>query len=196
MRIISLAKVLIILPIAIITGLPAFANITDETTLLSSAEKTAKAWEQLLSKGIDLASCETRGGYYKYWHVMRFKYTGNVGFDIRKTDSIVSPYMLIINFETNFWDNARSPNANGHFSETPELKKWYGFKTSEEALNNVKPIDFDKEDVINCTVYYAFQKGFWVYKGGNDYFEGNFERHLKSKETSPYFKDILSIPVN
>jgi hypothetical protein len=121
-----------------------------------------------------------------------------MGYDIKRTDSIISPYLLIVSLRTSFMDNAASPNANGHYDSF--LKKTYGFKTAEEALANTKPMDFPPESTgkvggeLDLKIQYAYQKGVWVLKGGNNLFGYNFMEHLNSKENGHYFKDLLAIP--
>jgi hypothetical protein len=168
----------------------------DETKLVSSAEKVVEAWGKVLSKEVDLVSYTSSG----YWRVRRHKLIdGTLSYDIKKTDSIVSPYMLIVGFKTFFMDNDSSPNAKGYYDQN--LKKWYGFKTAEEALTNTNPIDFAPDITgrrgldLDLKVHYAYQKVIWVLKGGNRLFGFNFSEHLYSKENGHYFKDLLSIPI-
>src|SRR3972149_9797950 len=108
----------------------------DEAQLTASGEKVAEAWGKLLSQNVDLVSYIDSS----YWGIRRHKLiSGSMGYDIKRTNSIVSPYMLIVSFRTSYMDNARSPNAT-HYSKL--LKRTWGFKTAEEALSNPKSIDF------------------------------------------------------
>jgi hypothetical protein len=188
-----------VLAVNIITSPPAWP--VDEAKLASSGEKVVEAWGKLLSNNVDLVSYDrlpdARSGY---WAVRRHKFIdGSMAYDVKKTDSLVSPYMLIVSFKTLFLDNASSPNANGHYDNF--LRKWFGFKTVEEALSNTKSIDFPPDPKgrvgrdLDLKVYYAYQKGIWVLKGGDRYFKFNFEKHLTSKENGHYFKELLAIPV-
>jgi hypothetical protein len=175
--------------ILMLTGLSAWA--IDEEKLISSAEKIVEAWQTMLDKGMDLVSL-TRDS--TYWKVMSYKIVGPIGYDIKKTDSIVTPYQLILTFNATVFSNATGPNRNGYYSKS--LKEWYGFKTMEEALAHKSPADFSVySDGMDFRMYYAFQRNAWVLKGGNTQFEAHINSHIRDKGNIHYFQDLLLVPV-
>ncbi len=184
----------LILIVALLILAPTWSMVwsEDETKLISSAEKVVEAWGKLFSKDVDIVSYVSS----EYWKVRRYKLVdGTLGYDIKKTDSLVSPYILIVNFKVLFMDNDSSPNARGVYAQ--DLKKWYGFRTAEEALNNTKPIDFATAVTDNYVkIHYAYQKGNWILRGGNRFFDFSFSEHLNNKEHGNYFKDLLIISVD
>ena len=189
----NLGLALFVFLILMLTGSLAWA--VDEAQLTASSEKVVDAWAKLLSQNVDLVSYYRNG----YWSIRRHKLIpGSMSYDIKKTDSIVSPYMLIVSFSTSFMDNGLSPNANGYFDKS--LRKWFGFSSAEEAFAKTKLEDFPPDfrgkvgGDLDLSVRYAYQKGVWVLKGGNDWFGFNFVQHLTSKENGHYFKDLLAIP--
>jgi hypothetical protein len=72
-------------------------------------------------------------------------------------------------------------------------------------LANVKETDFlrenysgkvviDKGFVYNMMVKYAYQKGFWVMKNGNEEFELWIKKYMHIKENIHYFKNLFKVP--
>ena len=134
--------VITVLSTVMITNLYAWA--IDESKVAASAEKIAKSWEELLPKKKDKVA--VYNGFDKYWKVREFKST-SVKFDVQKTDSIISPYLLIVSIEVGYYENDCSLNANAY-----KIGKWQyysykddavietnvfrGFKTKEEALSH------------------------------------------------------------
>ncbi len=89
--------VIIVLSTVMITNLCVWA--TDEAMVAASAEKIVKSWEKLVPKKKDKVAVYNR--FDKYWKVREFKST-SVKFDVQKTDSIVSPYILIVSIEVGY----------------------------------------------------------------------------------------------
>lgn len=177
---------------------------TNEKKLMSSAKKVVAAWGRMLSKGYMDVSYDT--GKLGWWRVTKHLWVdGSAYFDIRKTDSIVSPYKLIITFKTKHCgDNDFSPNANGPYSDY--FKRKCGFKTVHDALSNINESDFLEREyngsyvsakgrIRDMMVIYAFQNSSWVIKDGNKNFNIYFGRDLQSKENGHYFKDLIVFPV-
>ena len=171
--------VITVLSTVMITNLYAWA--IDESKVAASAEKIAKSWEELLPKKKDKVAVYSNT--YNYWKVREFDST-SVEFDVQKTDSIVSPYILIVSIGVICCENVRSPNANGYMEKQLskggldgfsmiETKVFRGFKTKEEALSytdrskDYLPINEFKSmwEVCNVNVYYSYRGKFWEYKG-------------------------------
>ena len=188
----------------------------NEDKVISSAEKVVNKWEEVLMKGVYIVSltafCEK-----DTWKVNKpTPIKGSFSYDIRKTDSIITPYQLIISFKSLIGENKNSPNANSTKIEdkwsgtipitTTKVEVKCGFKTIQDALNHIEPTDFknktfdNKDDhIFDLVINYSFQKNSWIFKGGNREFMayiGYFiEGALKQKENDRYFKDLIEIPV-
>ena len=171
----------------------------DQESLISSGKGILYAWEKMLSKGYLDVSQDKGGG----WTVTKHLWLpGSGSYDIKKSDSIVSPYILIIKFETRHCgSNAFSPNANGPYYKY--FKRQYGFNSAQEALahcNNTDFVDRDdisipaKENVYDIMISYLYQDGSWVINKGNEDFMIFFGRDLKSDLNGKYFKDLLTVP--
>lgn len=166
-----------------------------EDRVESSAEDLVGKWEKLISKEPSLLYYYDDMGA---WSVTKIHLvSGSLGFDIRRTNSIVTPYRLIIYLKTNFSGNDGSPNAN--FVKSNGNK--FGFKTAKDALNNTKPIDLSMDSFkgipfeYDLAIYYAFQKNFWVFKNGNDDFNFYIGQRMLMKENIYLFKGLFKIPV-
>ena len=176
-----------ILALALIGFAPQHSALAaDEAAVVVSAEKIAQKWDALLSAGINLVWFHPGD---EYWYVTRYTLLpGSSGFDVKKTDSLVSPYMLIITFSTSPINNTDSPNANGLIKS---VKRKGGFKSAEDALANVAATDFVGQSFQrSMRLNYALQKGIWVLKGGNDMFDLYIGRHLTDKENG-FFRLII-----
>jgi hypothetical protein len=172
----------------------------NEDNVVSSAEKVVSRWEELLSQDINVL-CHHRGNAVWYVEVVHLV-PGSMSFDVEKTSSIVTPYRLIVNFIINSKDNLYSPNANGEDK--------IGFKNKEDAFKHMKENDFRifppgistpeielemQSDSHELRCYYAFQKGSWVLKHGNDKFVDNIGKCMFENENFHYFIDLFEIPV-
>ena len=132
--------------------------------LIKSAEKIVSDWEKLLSKDHLFAS-----GEYDCWGVYRSTISGPLSYDIQKTDSIVSPYILIISGKVQ-WDQNLSSQHADKYSEVENEN--FGFTTKEKALAHITEKDFgiDTQRVYNLKIIYSYQKGSWVLKKFNSLF--------------------------
>lgn len=165
-----------------------FVFSADDQEILLSGEKLVTSWNEAFAKEVDSVR---QFGYEHGWCVERYKLIdGTLGYDIKKTDSLVSPYTLIISLKVLTSDNCSSPNANGSYSKM--LKKVHHFKTIEDALNNRLPTDFYPEwTERDIKINYAYQKGKWIFKGGNNnsllFYESvsNLEENSKFKNLMP-----------
>lgn len=167
-----------------------------EDKLVSSAEKVVSLWQKLFSKDVILLGGSSSDNFR--WATKMHLIEDSFSYDVKRTDSIVSPYQLIINFKINYLGtNLDSPNANGIYLSSSN--KTYGFKTAEDALKHMNEEDlkdYSFKMVFDLQIYYALQKGSWVFKDGNE----NFNRYIgrsgmTKKENLHLFKDLFKIPV-
>jgi hypothetical protein len=176
----------------------------DEKKLVSSADRLLQEWKKMISNGYYPLMQDSNT---KMWSVMRASFVeGSGAYDIKKTESIVTPHVLTLSFQiVQLGSNTFSPNANGSYSNI--FKRISGFKTQEEALDNLKESDFlfskdnqfvewkGKGLIYNIICYYAFQNNNWILKGGNDDYLKNFYLRMDEKLNSKYFKNLMSFPV-
>jgi len=170
----------------------------DQSEILKSAERVVSLWSSKLGGGIDVLNKVESSSYF-YWTVRRLTLIGTPSYDVKKTDSLVSPYKLIINFSVKYDDNTSGPNVNGHYDKS--LKKTYGYRSSEDAMKytntedfvDINPISKTKPggNVMDLSVFYAFQGEKWVLKGGNDLFRHNF---FGQENTDSLIKVLLEVP--
>ncbi len=162
--------VIIVFSIIMLTELSAWA--ADESKVVSSAEKVVKRWVELLPKNDSKAVCLIREK--EYWIVRQFRNV-EVSYDVKKTDSIISPYILTISIWSSYMDNDQSPSAKGG---------WTGFNSEEEALSHTGFKDFAPRSdfysnigIFEIYVSYLYREKFWEYKKWN----GEEKRFGKSK---------------
>lgn len=180
----------------------AYAQI-DQSKLLKSAERVVSIWASNLEGGFNVlkrveSSSLDKENYY-YWTVRRLTLIGIPSYDVRRTDSLVSPYKLIINFRVKYEDNTSGPNVNGYYSKS--LKRTYGYSSAENAMRYTNPEDFidlnpicksrPGSNVMRLSTFYAFQGDKWVLKGGSDLFESNF---FGQERTASLIKLLSDVP--
>ena len=188
-------KSIVIIFFLIFISCVALSWAISENEVGSSAEKVVSSWEKLLSQGVSLAWYSEMDDIWKVFKPIPSK--GSFNYDIKKTDSTTTPYQLNISFKAAFSDNLLSPNANAILKSS---QKKGGFKTSNDALAHTKPTDFEASLSANpfiedLAIHYVLQKGFWVYKDGNEKFNIYIGQDMKLKENIHYFKDLFKIPV-
>ena len=188
-------KSIVIIFFLIFISCVALSWAISENEVGSSAEKVVSSWEKLLSQGVSLAWYSEMDDIWKVFKPIPSK--GSFNYDIKKTDSTTTPYQLNISFKAAFSDNLLSPNANAILKST---QKKGGFKRSKDALAHTKPTDFEASLSANpfiedLEINYVLQKGFWVYKDGNEKFNIYIGQDMTLKENIHYFKDLFKIPV-
>ena len=91
----------------------AICRANSEEKIISSAEEIAALWENLLSKKLNILIYNPE---MHYWHAHRIVLVNkSFNINIKKTDSIVTPYQLMIRFSFNKWHNRLSPEANSGY---------------------------------------------------------------------------------
>ena len=151
-----------------------FAN---EKKIIETGKHKADSWFKILSEpGISL------NGDAGSWVVYRSSVVpGSTGYDIKKTDSIISPYLLIISANARWENNSQSRRA-----EVPTIinkKIMVGFETEESALKNMTEDDFSicsDRETFNIQISYAYQNGKWVLLD----FGPDFIRYLDRKSST------------
>lgn len=158
-----------------------YAQSAGEVKIKRSAEKVVDAWSEVFAQKHLLVSGE--GGI---WCAYRSRIDGGVSYDIRKTDSIISPYLLIISGSAEWASNLESPKAT-RYNEMKSAN--FGFNTKEEAMQNVSENDFlgGTKRTYRIELPYALQEGYWVLKAPNH----DFLRFL-TENSSEQIKNSVS----
>ena len=176
--------------------LSAFILISSQTThavseenLIVSAKKIVQQWSGLLKKDHSTVS-----GEYDTWCVYRSALIGDLSYDIQKTNSIVSPYLLIITGKAQWGSNLDSPNADNP-SEVFDNNQ--GFTTKEKALQNVKESDFIGDSVryYDIRIYYTLREDVWTMKEPNRDFI-DFMNEKTSSAIKELIPDLMTFKVN
>lgn len=158
--------------------------VTNEM-LISSAKNIVTKWDNLLRDDHTLVS-----GDEGIWCVYRSTLIGDLSFDIQETNSIVSPYLLIISGQTR-WDH----NLNSIFAdrENEVVSGNFGFTTKEKAMSHVKPSDFGHgvTRLYDIKLFYAYQGGSWIFKDPNT----DFINFLDEKTSKGIKADMVSLMV-
>lgn len=170
--------------------------ISDEK-IVSSAEEIVTLWENILSNNLSIVVYNPE---MKYWHVNRlFLVNRSLYFNIKRTDSAVTPPQIIIRFSYNRWHNRLSHNANSDYEYKNRI---LGFKTADDALANTGNSDFEEvkythEELISRTIAirYVLKNKTWILQGGNDQFETYIGQHISDVNNTFLFKNVLSVPI-
>lgn len=163
----------------------------DDAAVLASAERVVEMWNQVLSRGLCIATYHVDRGS---WYVRKLNFIkGSLAFDVRRTDSLVSPFVLKMTFQARYDENINSPNSNRYGI----VGSGGGFKTFAEALANAKPYDFPYPgDQINIErLQYALQKDTWILKEETLGLGLNDASDLLLKANSHLTKDLMLIPM-
>lgn len=168
-----------------------------EEKIVSSAEEIVAFWENLLSNNLSIVIYNPE---MKYWHVNRLVLVNrSLDFDIKKTDSTVTPYQLKIRLSYNRSHNRLSHNANSDYEYENRIQ---GFKTADDALANTGNSDFEEakytyEELISRTIaiLYVLKEKTWILKGGNDHFVTFIGQHISDVNNAHLFKNVLSVPI-
>jgi len=168
-----------------------------EEKIVSSAEEIVTFWEDLLSDKLDIVIYNTE---MDYWYVNRIVMVNqSFDFEIINTDSIATPYQLIITLSFNRWHNRFSPNANSNYGY--ENRIW-GFKSAEDALANTGKSYFEEAEYSTMekisrkmAMVYVLKKEAWILEGGNDLFETYIGQHISDVNNAHLFKNVLSVPI-
>ena len=168
-----------------------------EEKIVSSAEEIVAFWRNLLSNNLSIVIYNPE---MKYWHVNRLVLVNrSLDFDIKKSDSIVTPYQLTIRLSFNKWHNRHSPNANSDYEYENRIR---GFKTADDALANTGNSDFEEAKYTyvelisrNMAILYVLKNKTWILKGGNDHFDAYIGQHISDVNNAHLFKNVLSVPI-
>ncbi len=174
----------------------AICGANSEEKFISAAEEIAAIWEDLLSNKLNILLYNPT---MHYWHVHQIVLVNkSFNFNIKKTDSIVSPYQLIIRFSFNRWHNRLSHKANSDYEYENHI---IGFRTPDDALANIGNSDFKEAEYSyvekisrQMRMTYVLKKKVWILEGGNDLFETYIGQHIADVNNAYLFKSVLSVP--
>lgn len=139
-----------------------------EEELIVRFERMVKKYQQFFSEPrlcyIKQKSSTTPNGVI--YNSAKFMAVGNESFDIKKTDSLISPYTGYILMILKKWTAKKCGNVQVTYRYTGT--KIYGFYTLEEAKQAaVNDSCFELDDIVpveEVRFNFAFQRGKWVWK--------------------------------
>ena len=175
----------------------AISGANSEDKIISSAEEIAALWKNLLSNKCNILIYNSE---MHYWHVHRIVLINkSFNYNLKKTDSIGTPYQLIIRFSFNRSHNRFSSKAN---SDYEYKNRTIGFKTADDALANIGDSDFENAEYSylekisrQMTITYALNKKVWILESGNDLFKTYIGQHIATVNNAYLFKNVISVPI-
>jgi len=124
-----------------------------EDKILQAAQSIVVAWQQHLSKGLKLLQ---KDEYGEDWIVWRYALAGNIQYDVKRTDSLLHPYVLVIRFRAFVGDNSLATPGNS---------------SPEAALRRTSDADFTaRSKPWVFLVNYGYKDNVWSITNGNEYF--------------------------
>ncbi|MCY1329672.1 hypothetical protein D9M68_354220 [compost metagenome] len=161
-------------------AIPNSVLANQETQIISAMKEISAAWEQAISsKQLLVTDCADNT-----YEAIRFN-TGSVGVDLRKTDSIMNPYLGIIRINALIEHNGESGSANGAYMHTLDGNRIACFKKISQALKFSSQSDFSISflgKTVDFVAYYQVQDGKVIISGGNEAFQLNFLSYLSRNE--------------
>jgi len=156
----SIISSVLALVFALILVQHAYAD-SNQKNILFAAKQIVKLWQDELSGGCRFVFPFKDAT----WAVRVFKSIKNVKYDVKKTDSLVSPYVLTILADTVLYQG-------GGYDSAAKAKQ----------AKDLKPFPPGNSKAREMQINYAFQDGYWVLTGGNKIFEGNIYKAMKLDE--------------
>ncbi|TPM28722.1 hypothetical protein [Mesorhizobium sp. B2-3-5] len=109
---------------------------------------------------------------------MKLQSDASVSVDVRRTDSLMNPYIGVVYIQGRFVSNAASSSANGFYQNDGGLVPAGNrcFTTQEQALAHLSEADFaqDESRILSFEAYYTLKDGNLVLSGGNTVFQNAF----------------------
>jgi hypothetical protein len=145
-----------------------------ETDVKSSFEKRVAIFEKFFSSRPKFLEKQTfqksPTGYIFFW----IRYDNcKISYDIRKTDSLVSPYMGYINVD---YVDVPSTNCGDYRTSSPSKGEQRYFSTIEAARINRDDDSCYKSDTSRGIKFiFAFQKDTWIFKEALNKFSNNLD---------------------
>ena len=172
---------------------------TNEDDAVSLAKEVVHRWEEMLSRNINLLCYHKENAV---WYVEAVHLVpGSMSYYLEKMSSVAIPYRLTVRFKIKHKENLFSPYANGEDK--------IGFKNKEDAFKHISENDFRlfppgvstpeiesefQSNPYELRCYYAFEKGSWLLKHGNDKFVDTIGKCMFEEDNYHYFIDLLEIP--
>ncbi|ESX88683.1 hypothetical protein X756_09835 [Mesorhizobium sp. LSHC412B00] len=167
------------------------ASADDQEKIVVAMRQIASAWQDAISSQRPLLmACGDNT-----FQVRRFLTDSTVSVDLRRTDSLMNPYLGIIFIQGGQESNGLSQRANGARMDTLNGNRVSCFKTKSDALSANELNDFSQEflgSTIAYTVYYHLDGDVMKLNNGDDQFVRNFAYHLSNiKDNIQLWKDVL-----
>ena len=154
-----------------------------EGALVKAMHKLGSIWKELAQgKEVILSRCAENTFMAK-----KLEQGSQVSIDLKKTDSLLNPYLGIVRIEGRFITNARSPHANGFKSASVLQPGTACFRTTTEAIKSLDQTDFanDLSYRFAFEIYYVVDNNALVLNDGNKYFKNAFLSGLAPEYLKP-----------
>jgi hypothetical protein len=179
----------------IISLVPGISGAQTNDQVVSAAKRLAENWQALIQKQVLLLSPCAEAA----WRVTRFSSSSSVAFDVKKTDSLVSPYVGIIRITGSLESNGRSSHANGFVNQYTlvDPTKIFCFKTPEEALHdNEFSLEFGSSP-REYVATYNFDGSAFVLADGNEQFHNGVLEALRetARRNAPSVDAVMRVSV-
>lgn len=150
---------------------PAYSDETQK--VITSIKQIASSWQRLAENQTILLSTCAKNTF----KALRLSKETVVNYDVRRTQSLVNPYMGIITINTNRQDNADSPKANGFLMDyTTQTPHVVCFKSIAEAKADTNfTSSFGRKEYV---AIYHYKNGQFVLSSGNEVFQNAFLKQL------------------
>jgi len=145
---------------------PTLAADSDADVAVVEIKAIARSWQTLIQKqSLLLGGCGLFGTLNGRWQAIRLSADSTVSFDVKKTDSLVSPYVGIIQIEGTVEMNGEQVNPEGAIF--PLVQSC--FPTTQQALADLEfKAPFGLREYVAS---YNFNDGSFVLAGGNEQFQ-------------------------
>ena len=111
---------------------------TSQAALVQAMKDLGAHWRMLSGSG----AVYVRECAYDTFAAAQLESGAVVSVDLRKTDSLMNPYLGIVQIQGDFVSNWLSPKADGAYFEYISSPRNACFKTPQEALGHVSAADF------------------------------------------------------
>jgi len=157
-------------------ALCSYSYAADEQKILDSAQMIVSAWQKELTNGLKVLNHHQESGDFVVW---RYTLIGDIEYDVKRSDSLVKPYELLIMFTANVEDNSVATS---------------GVSSKNEVLARVSDRDFSGAHPWDFVVHYGLRTDTWSIVNSNKYF-GYLMKGSNLQENRPFFSRINDVSI-
>ena len=167
---------------------PADANVAATMTRIGSL------WQQAVRDGKWWQS-DFFGGAFA---LDRFAQNDSVSYDVRKTDSLLTPFLGIVTIDGSVETNSTSPVADGAFDQYVNHRN-ICFKNAAEAWAHVNASDISPGNdgrPYHFEIYYRFDGDGATLTGGNEVYKNYTQNALLMGANAPSWGSLVHQPLH